>query len=34
VNAWQYLRDVLIRISTHPASQIDDILPHRWKAPK
>jgi transposase len=34
VNAWQYLRDVLIRISTHPASQIDDLLPHRWTAPK
>lgn len=34
VNAWEYLRDVLIRISTHPASQIDEILPHRWKAPE
>ena len=31
VNAWEYLRDVLIRVSTHPASQIDDLLPHRWK---
>ena len=30
VNAWDYLRDVLVRISTHPASQIDDLLPHRW----
>jgi transposase len=34
VNVWQYLRDVLIRISTHPARLIDDLLPHRWKAPK
>jgi transposase len=31
VNAWNYLRDILTRISTHPASQIDDLLPHRWK---
>jgi transposase len=30
VNAWEYLRDVLVRISTHPASQIDALLPHRW----
>ena len=25
VNAWEYLRDVLMRLSTHPASQIDDL---------
>ena len=31
VNAWAYLRDVLIRISTHPASRIDELLPHLWK---
>ena len=31
VNPWDYLRDVLIRVSTHPASQVDDLLPHRWK---
>ena len=31
VNAWEYLRDVLTRISTHPASQIDALLPHAWK---
>ena len=30
LNAWEYLRDVLVRISTHPASQIDELLPHRW----
>lgn len=30
INAWEYLRDVLVRISTHPASQIDALLPHRW----
>jgi transposase len=26
-----YLRDVLLRIDTHPASRIDDLLPDRWK---
>ena len=30
INAWEYLRDVLVRIATHPASQIDALLPHRW----
>lgn len=30
INAWEYLRDVLIRISTHPASQIEALLPNRW----
>jgi transposase len=28
-----YLRDVLLRIDTHPATQIDDLLPHRWTPP-
>jgi len=32
VNVWEYLRDVLIRVSSHPAGQIDDLLPHRWKS--
>ena len=32
INAWEYLRDVLVRISTHPASQIDALLPHVWQA--
>ena len=30
VNTWEYLRDVLVRVSTHPASRIDELLPHRW----
>lgn len=30
VNPWEYLRDVLVRIATHPANQIDTLLPHRW----
>jgi transposase len=28
-----YLRDVLLRIDTHPASRIDELLPDRWKPP-
>lgn len=31
VNPEVYLADVLIRIQTHPAKNIDDLLPHRWK---
>jgi hypothetical protein len=27
-----YLRDVLDRISTHPASRIAELLPDRWQA--
>ena len=34
VNAWEYLRDVIARISTHPASQIELLLPHRWAPAK
>ena len=30
VNPEEYLKDVLERLPTHPASRIDDLLPHRW----
>jgi transposase len=30
INAFRYLRDVLIRVQTHPQSQLDDLLPQRW----
>ena len=30
INPFRYLRDVLIRIQTHPRSRIDELLPHRW----
>jgi transposase len=29
VEPWAYLRDVLARINSHPASCIDELLPHR-----
>ena len=32
INTWEYLKDVLQRINTHPMSKIDDLLPDRWKA--
>jgi transposase len=28
-----YLHDVLNRVSTHPASRVDDLLPDRWVLP-
>jgi transposase len=31
VNPNRYLADVLIRVQTHPAAAINDLLPHRWK---
>jgi transposase len=34
VNPIEYLKDVLIRISTHPAHRIDELLPDRWKPPQ
>jgi len=33
VNALDYLEDVLMRVQVHPASRIDELLPHRWKPP-
>jgi hypothetical protein len=30
INPLAYLRDVLDRISTHPAKRIDELLPDRW----
>jgi transposase len=28
---YAYLRDVLERLPTHPASRIQELLPHRWQ---
>ena len=33
VNALAYLTDVLIRVQHHPARDIEQLLPHRWKPP-
>lgn len=30
VNPIEYLKDVLIRVHTHPSSRIDELLPHHW----
>ena len=31
INALAYLTDVLLRVQRHPARDIEDLLPHRWK---
>jgi transposase len=28
-----YLQDVMLRVDTHPASRIDELLPDRWRPP-
>ena len=30
---YAYLRDVLKRLPTQPASRVAELLPHRWQAP-
>ncbi|MCP4809508.1 MAG: IS66 family transposase [Proteobacteria bacterium] len=32
VNPEAYLADVLLRVQTHPASRIEELLPHRWSS--
>jgi transposase len=32
-NPAEYIADVLIRIQSHPASQIDELLPQNWLPP-
>jgi len=34
VNPVDYLADVLLRVQTHPASRIDELLPHNWTPPR
>ena len=31
INPFAYLRDVLDRVSTHPYSRIEELLPDQWK---
>jgi transposase len=33
IDPFAYFRDVLARISTHPANTIDELLPSHWKPP-
>jgi len=33
-DSWAYLRNVLDRLSSHPNSRIEELLPHRWKKPE
>ena len=30
MNPVDYLADVLIRVQTHPASRVDELLPQNW----
>jgi hypothetical protein len=31
INTWVYLRDVLQRIQSHPASRLHELLPDQWQ---
>ena len=31
IEPWEYLRDVIDRVSTHPNAQIDELTPLGWK---
>jgi transposase len=33
-NPQAYLADVLLRVQTHPASRIDELLPQNWVPPQ
>ena len=32
-NAYEYIKDMLVRTQTHPASRIDELMPWRWRPP-
>ena len=34
INPVAYLADVLLRVQMHPASRIDELLPHNWTRPR
>ena len=31
IDPFGYFRDILVRVSTHPADKIDELLPGEWK---
>jgi len=33
IDPFKYFRDVLSRVSSHPAEKIDELLPSNWKQP-
>ena len=33
INPYDYIREMLIAIQTHPASRIDELMPWRWRPP-
>jgi transposase len=33
VNPYEYIKDLLIRMQTHPAARVDEIMPWNWKSP-
>ena len=33
VNPYEYVKDLLLRIQTHPVQDIDELLPWNWKPP-
>jgi transposase len=33
VSPVEYIADVLMRVQSHPASRIDELLPHNWTPP-
>ncbi|MCD6175280.1 MAG: transposase domain-containing protein [Planctomycetes bacterium] len=34
IDPFAYFRDVLEKVTTRPASKIDDLLPSNWKKPE
>jgi transposase len=33
VNPYAYIQDLLIRMQTHPAARVDELMPWNWKPP-
>ena len=33
INPYEYIRDVAVRVNSHPNSRLDDLLPMNWKPP-
>jgi hypothetical protein len=33
LNTWDYLRDLIARITDHPVDRLEELLPNNWQAP-